>query len=307
MSCKKVLASDIAQVYRDEVKKIISSKGIRPKLVGFLANNDPAAVKYAKWTGKSCQEIGVEFELRECPREELESRIMEANEDKNVHGMMIYYPVYGDRQDQYLQNIVDYHKDVEGLCHMYVSNMYHNIRYINKDENKKSIIPCTPLGIVKVLEYIKVYNPVLPYGNRLYGRVIGIINRSEVVGRPLAALLANDGAKIYSIDINNIEIFTRGAGLKLHMHKVQETSLQLEEVIPQCDVVITGVPSKSYKLSTDMLRDGVVAINFSAFKNFEDNVTEKASIYVPAVGQVTIAMLERNLLRLYEYFHENLE
>ncbi|CAG8549878.1 5289_t:CDS:2 [Ambispora leptoticha] len=327
MSCKTVLASEIAQGYRDhetsqearlflfifaatafvrdEMKNYISSKGIRPKLVGFLANDDPAAVKYAKWTGKSCQDIGVEFELRECPREDLESQVMEANEDKSVHGMIIYYPVYGDRQDQYLQNVVDYRKDVEGLCHMYVSNMYHNIRHIDKDETKKSIIPCTPLGIVKVLEYIKVYNPVLPYGNRLYGRVIGIINRSEVVGRPLAALLANDGAKIYSIDINGVEIFTRGTGLKWHMHKVQKTNLQLEEVIPQCDVVITGVPSKSYKLSTDLLRDGVVAINFSAYKNFEENVTEKASIYVPAVGKVTIAMLERNLLRLYEYFHLN--
>jgi methylenetetrahydrofolate dehydrogenase (NAD+) len=71
--------------------------------------------------------------------------------------------------------------------------------------------------------------------------------------------------------------------------------------LPISDVVVTGVPTPSYKVPTNLLRDGVVAINFSAFKNFEDNVKEKASIYVPAVGKVTIAMLERNLLRLYDY------
>ncbi|KAG9288074.1 hypothetical protein G9A89_017669 [Geosiphon pyriformis] len=99
MSCKTILAAEIAQGYRDEVKNIIASRGFRPTLVGFLANKDPAAVKYAEWTAKSCSDIGINFKLRKCDREELEGRIMEANEDKDVDGMMIYYPVYGDRQN----------------------------------------------------------------------------------------------------------------------------------------------------------------------------------------------------------------
>ena len=72
------------------------------------------------------------------------------------------------------------------------------------------------------MEYIGVYNPVLPYGNRLHGRIITIINRSEIVGRPLAALLANDGGKVYSVDINTIQEFHRGTGLKLKRHEVSE-------------------------------------------------------------------------------------
>ena len=84
-------------------------------------------------------------------------------------------------------------------------------------------------------------------------------------------------------------------------HQVHETNLTTEDVIPMSDVVITGVPSKSYKLSNKLLRDGVIAINFSSFQNFEDSVSEKASIFVPSVGKVTIAMLQRNLLRLYNY------
>jgi methylenetetrahydrofolate dehydrogenase (NAD+) len=83
---------------RNELKKTIKERGIRPKLVGFLANSDPAAAKYAEWTDKTCQETGIEFELRVCSRNELEEKIVEANQDDDVHGIMVYYPVFGDRQ-----------------------------------------------------------------------------------------------------------------------------------------------------------------------------------------------------------------
>lgn len=86
----------------------------------------------------------------------------------------------------------------------------------------KSIIPCTPLAIVKCLEFVGIYNKILPYGDRAYGKTITVINRyarhkrlmdsftkffrSEVVGRPLAALLANDGARVMSVDIESIQV-----------------------------------------------------------------------------------------------------
>ena len=98
--------------------------------------------------------------------------------------------------------------------------MYHNIRYLDKEETRKCIIPCTPLAIVKILEHVGAYNSILEYGNRLHGRIITIMNRSEVVGRPLAALLANDGAKVYSVDISGIMEFHRGEGIHLHKHEV---------------------------------------------------------------------------------------
>jgi len=75
----------------------------------------------------------------------------------------------------------------------------------------------------------------------------------------------------------------------------------LEQLLPLCDVVVTGVPIKDYKVATKWLKDGCVAINFSQYKNFEEDVAERASMYVPAIGKVTVAMLERNLLRLYDY------
>lgn len=295
---KTILASNIAKKYIQEVEEGVKELKRSPVLVGFLANNDPAAQMYADWTGKTAESLGFTYELRKVDKEELEEAIIEANEDNKVDGIMVYFPVFGDRQDQYLQQVVALEKDVEGLNHKYIQNMYHNIRYLDAEEEQKSILPCTPLAIVKILEYLGVYNELLAYGNRLYGKQVVVVNRSEIVGRPLAALLANDGATVYSVDITGIQKFTRGEGLKLHRHKVEDVELTLEEVTKNADVIVTGVPSPAYKFPKELVKDGAVCVNFSSEKNFNPDVKEKASLYVPMVGKVTISMLLRNLLRL---------
>lgn len=113
----------------------------------------------------------------------------------------------------------------------------------------KAILPCTPLAIVKVLEYALVYNPLLAYGSRLYGKTICVINRSEVVGRPLAALLAHDLARVFSVDLDGIMEFSRktlieeGKGKSYHPHHIaKKINLTLEECLlyvplplPSCD------------------------------------------------------------------------
>ncbi|KAF3928099.1 hypothetical protein AA313_de0203194 [Arthrobotrys entomopaga] len=297
-SCKVVLAGTIAKGLLDEVQVSLKALQHKPKLVGFLANSDPAARMYADWTGKSCIENGFDFELREVDKEDLEEVVLAANSDDAVDGAIIYFPVFGTRQDQYLQQLLDISKDVEGLSHKYIFNMYQNIRFLDEAKTQKSILPCTPLAVIKILEYIGVYNSILPYGNRLFGRTVTVVNRSEIVGRPLAALLANDGANVYSVDIDNIQHYTRGEGIKMHRHHSVDTKFQVEDVVPKSDVVITGVPSKNYKFPVELLKDGAICINFSSEKNFDVSVKEKASIYVPAIGKVTIAILLRNLVRL---------
>ena len=177
--------------------------------------------------------------------------------------------------------------------------MYQNIRFLDVPINtQKSILPCTPLAVIKVLEYLQIYNNVIPSGNRLFGRTITVINRSEVVGRPLAALLANDGATVYSVDLDGVQVFTRGQGIKMHRHEVHKRDgWTKNDCLPLSDVVITGVPGKAFKIDMSLVRDGAVCINFSSEKNFDGPaVKEKASIYVPAIGKVTIAVLLRNLL-----------
>lgn len=244
---------------------------------------------------------GFTFDLRKVDKEELEEAIMAANEDDSVDGIIVYYPIFpgNPTHDKYIQETVSLSKDVEGLCHKHLYNMYHNIRFLDSPANlKKSILPCTPLAVVKILEYLQIYNPILAPGNRLFGKTITVINRSEVNGRPLAALLANDGASVYSVDITGVQLFTRGAGIRAPRHQVHEQPEgSLEQCLALSDVVIGGVPVESFKIPTEHLRDGAVCINFSSFRNFDGPaVKERASIYVPSIGKVTIAVLLRNLV-----------
>ncbi|KAI5466199.1 hypothetical protein BGZ63DRAFT_375585 [Mariannaea sp. PMI_226] len=306
-TCKVITADTIAKGLLAEVKetlaKVQGSNPCEPTLAAFLANGDPAAVKYAEWSKKTCEENGFKFDLRTVDKDLLEEEIMKANDEDNVDGIIVYYPIFPQNptHDKYVQETVDLSKDVEGMCHKYLSNMYHNIRYLDAPENrKKSILPCTPLAVVKILEYLQIYNPILAPGNRLFGKTITVINRSEVNGRPLAALLANDGATVYSVDITGVQLFTRGQGIKKVRHQVEDKEgWGLEQCLPLSDVVIGGVPVESFKVPTELIRDGAVCINFASYRNFDGPaIKEKASIYVPSVGKVTIAILLRNLVRL---------
>ncbi|KAJ2761664.1 Methylenetetrahydrofolate dehydrogenase [NAD(+)], partial [Coemansia nantahalensis] len=106
---------------------------------------------------------------------------------------------------------------------------------------------------------------------------------------------------VYSIDINDIQVFERDPAASVNSYTATATGLKPEDVVPLCDVVITGVPAAGYKMPTHLLKPGVVAVNFASVRNFEPEVKDVASIYVPSVGKVTVSMLQRNLLRLFNY------
>lgn len=188
--------------------------------MGLLANSDPAARQYAEWTGKACRADGLRYELRTLADPiDMESALLDANDDPRVHGIIVYYPIFGQQesfsgssQDDYLRDTVSAQCDVEGLCHTYRTNLYRNIRYLDYPKNtQKCLLPCTALSVVKILEALPgVFDRTKPIKQQLEGVVITIINRSEIVGRPLAAMLANDGATVYSIDIENIYKFENG-------------------------------------------------------------------------------------------------
>jgi len=381
---KLLQAAAIAKPFQQSIEEEI---GIRkekhlpvPKLVGILAKPSPPSIAYAEWTAKACQAVGINFEIwktwddstvvNEAEKNEAESLqnfdleadvedlILAANRDKSVDGIMVYYPIFGGRQDTYLQQIVDPRKDVEGLHFFYCWNMYHNVRWIKPsqlgcapgttneaelvgldsnvvdEENVpegfcKSILPCTPLAVVKCLESVGVYDSKLPYGDRLHGKTITVINRSEVVGRPLAALLSNDGARVFSVDIDSIVEFTKRkdneeqnvptSGYKKSAKVIQahddnsSARLRPSHIVQACpykdsescvrasDVVIGGVPSASFKIPTAWIKQDAICINFSSEKNFESDVRSRASAYLPAIGKITVSMLQRNLLRLVDY------
>jgi len=320
----KIDAAVIAKPFRDEVKARVAQlkeSGIEaPLLVGLLANNDPAAKKYAEWTGRACRADGLRYELRELPDPiDVESALSAANQDPNVHGIIVYYPIFGqvqsfsgDSQDDYLRDSISFQCDVEGLCHTYRTNLYRNVRYIQDDNGagggsirqfnspKKCVLPCTALSVVKILEQCPgVYDRKQAIGRHMEGKVVTILNRSEIVGRPLAAMLANDGADVYSIDIDSIYLFRGGRSYKVDKNETPESCVR------KSSVVITGVPAKTYRLNTEWIQPKTTVVNVSSFKNVDEEALLKIPdvTYVPMVGKVTVAMLERNLMRLFDNFH----
>lgn len=300
----RVEAADIAATYSGEIKVYTESKTAAgsecPKLVAFLANDDKAAVMYARWTEKACTRDGIIYELRKVERVDLEASVIEANNDPDVHGILVYYPVFGGPIDDYLRDVISVTKDVEGLNHRYRYALYHNVRTLDEHRGAKCVLPCTPLACVKIVESLGAYDTSRPVGQRLVGRTVVVVNRSEVVGRPLAAMLANDGAQVFSIDVTGMLLYT--AGGVAGTIRVEETQVTQDEAYKRADVVVSGVPAKGFSIPAAKLKPGVIAVNISQFQNFGDGVAELGT-YVPAVGKVTIAMLERNLLRLHANFH----
>eukprot|EP00567_Pseudictyota_dubia_P007082 CAMPEP_0197462604 /NCGR_PEP_ID=MMETSP1175-20131217/59560_1 /TAXON_ID=1003142 /ORGANISM="Triceratium dubium, Strain CCMP147" /LENGTH=208 /DNA_ID=CAMNT_0042998153 /DNA_START=17 /DNA_END=639 /DNA_ORIENTATION=+ len=199
----KVNAGTIAEPFREEIRlkvKKLKDAGIdAPLLVGLLANNDPSARQYAEWTGKTLTADGLRYELRTLDDPiDVEASLRECNDDPNVHGIIVYYPIFGQvesfsgaSQDDYLRDTVSHKCDVEGLCHTYRTNLYRNVRFLDYPNNtRKCLLPCTALSVVKILETVPTcYDRSKPVGRHMEGQTVTVINRSEIVGRPLAAML----------------------------------------------------------------------------------------------------------------------
>jgi methylenetetrahydrofolate dehydrogenase (NAD+) len=313
---RKVLADEVAAPFRQEIRDAVAQmpEGKGPKLVGFLANGDPAAKQYAEWTGKAFAPDKLRFELREVDETRLEEELEKANSDPDIHGIMIYYPVFGQRpsfhggsHDDYLRDTVSAYKDVEGLSMFYRRALYKNERFVDSACARKCVLPCTPLAVVKALEHLSVYDNHLPVGERMTGKKVTVVNRSEIVGRPLAAMLANDGATVYSIDIDSLYIFQRKNGRG--QLDVPPEGMTAESAVRESDIVILGVPSPNYKLDVSWVKENAVVVNVAFHKNVDEKalLTQRPAVrYLGQVGKITVAMLERNLLRLYQNFEKEI-
>lgn len=289
-----VSADEIAKPFRDSVREQVSALGRRVTLRGILASDRRASEVYAQYTAKGCADVGIHFDLVHVPRLDVEDATRAANEDSSVHGIIVYYPVFGGERDRTIQDVVAAEKDVEGLNSRWAFLLYRDVRSV--DGEKKAVLPCTPLAIVKALEHMGAYERGAAPGTQARGKTATVFNRSEVVGRPLAAMLAHDGARVFSFDVDGVVLYED--------HKTHETKVTRREALAQSDIIITGVPSRDFELvKKDEVKPGAFCINFSTYKNMEDDVRERARAFLPRVGPITVAMLLRNTLRLFENYH----
>ncbi len=287
--------NNTAASFRDIVKREISKEGFKINIVGLLASEDPASITYSNYARNGCEDVGIAFNLITVNPDSIRRILSEANNDEAVHGIFIYYPIWNDYRDAEIRNMVSPHKDVEGLTSYWISKLYANDRFDDTEKRNKAILPCTPLAITKLLQESDAY---MPYGLPFKGQTITIFNRSEVVGRPLAYMLSNDGARVFSFDVNG------GVVVDISANQKEEIAVTRAEALKNSDIVITGVPSKNFEqISADELKPGAICLNFSFVQNFEQDAKEAASLFIPRVGTMTVAMCMRNALQLYENYH----
>jgi methylenetetrahydrofolate dehydrogenase (NADP+) / methenyltetrahydrofolate cyclohydrolase len=288
----KVKAREIAAPYLEEVRSEVAQLSEPLRLVGILSSETQASDVYANYAAQGCANVGIEFERRHATPEGVSGEIYRASEDPAVHGIIVFYPVFGGARDRSLQNEVAPEKDVEGLHARWSRLLYNDQRYVDGERTKKAILPCTSLGIVKALRHMGHLARDCPPREAARGQTLTIFNRSEVVGRPLAAMLAHDGARVYSFDLDGPLLYEGKEALP--------TAIDRATALAESDVVITGVPSPSFPLlSAGELREGASVINFSHIKNLDPSVPERAGQVLKRVGPITVAMLLRNTLRLY--------
>ena len=287
--------SAVAARFRDELRAELAAEREPLRLRGILAGEHGPSHTYATYAQRACMELGIHFELHKYPRLEAEAAIRAANADPTVHGIMVYYPIFGTEHDSYLRDLVDPGKDIEGLHSTWARHLYENRRFVDAARTKKAILPCTPLAILKLVEAAGFFREP---GRPLEGRTVTIFNRSEVVGRPLASMMAHDGAHVLSFDVDGPLAFEPPASAD-SAHLLRETTISRAEALSKSEIVITGVPSKDFALvHADELQAGCLCINFSTYKNFAEDITGKAGCFIPRVGPMTVLMVIRNALRL---------
>ena len=334
------------------------------KLVGILATTSSRNTcgdntidthgneKYSEQISAICTADGIAYEPWRVPptKEALERSIRHANERLDVHGILVFYPVfdkltdvkssgslrgpskcditgvYYKSMDDYFRDLVSPQKDVEGYHRKALR--VKNLECRDDDEETEvitscaaptdsdttkygPIYPCTALAVFRILEsFLKQNNGIdFIHGdiNRINKKCFAfanitmtIVNRSEVLGLPLATMLSNQGATIYSVDKNSILKFQPDGRVRR-----EQSTTTVENCIRNSSVIVSGVPSDDFTIPTDWISDKSIVINVANNSNFDEaSLIEKPSVtYVPHVGRVTVAALESNLICLHKNYH----
>ena len=265
------IAEEIQEEVARGVKKLREDYGITPCLATILVGEDPASKTYLSMKRRACERIAIHYEEYLFPervqQEELIKLILELNDDVKIHGILIQLPLPAHLDEDFILERVSPKKDVDG---------FHPINLGNLLIGNENMPPCTPSGIVFMLEKI---------GVDLKGRHVVVVGRSKIVGRPLAAMFLN-----------------RDATVTICHSKTKD----LGEYTKQADILVVAV-GRAKLITKEMIKEGTVIIDVGMNRvegklcgdvDFED-VKEKASAITPVpggVGPMTVAMLMKNTL-----------
>ena len=278
----KAIRDEILEETEREAKALTEKTGVAPGLVVILVGEDPASQSYVTSKKKTCLKMGWHSELIEMPAtarlEEVAAEIDRLNADEKVHGILLQLPLPGDLDEQALLERIDPAKDVDG---------FHPTNFGRLALGLPSFIPCTPKGVVELLKRTGVN----PRGKRLV-----VAGRSNIVGKPLALLMAR-----------------KGEGYDATVTVVHSRTPDMPEVCREADILIAAI-GRAEMITTDYVKPGAVVIDVGVNRvddpshpkgyrltgdvDFE-HVKEVASAISPVpggVGPMTIAMLMTNTL-----------
>ena len=268
---------EIAENILNNTKKEVESYDVKPTLAVIIVGNDPASKVYVKNKIKKSEFLGFNSILKELPenttKEELLDVIKNLNEDKNVNGILLQLPLpKGLNEKDFLDEISPI-KDVDGFT-------TYNSGKLFKGE-KPYAVACTPKGIIKLLETKNI---------NLEGKLAVVIGRSNIVGKPIAALLLQKNATVI---------------------QAHSKTKNLPEILKLADIIISATGKEEF-IKGDMVKEGAIIIDVGITRNKNgkltgdvdfESVNKKVSYITPVpggVGPMTIATLMENTLELYK-------
>ena len=267
----KKLRDELLVQYKEKIKE----EKLNITLAIILVGNNEASKLYIKNKEKYCTEVGIKVDKylldEDISEKVLINLIKDLNEDEKVTGIILQSPVPDGIDFDKCSGMILPSKDVDGFTKDNVYNLY---------LNKKSILPCTVKGIIKLLEY---------YNIEINGKIVAIIGRGNIVGKPLAMALENRNATVSLLHskTKDLKMFTKDADIV---------------------VVACGIPKL---LKKEMIKEGSVVIDVGISRvdgkivgdiDF-DNIKDIALFVTPnpgGIGPMTIAMIIDNLIEMGE-------
>lgn len=274
MAGTKIDGKEIARSVRDRVRQAaeqLKSQGTSPCLATVLVGDDPASATYVRNKHSACREVGIATRDRRLDasvtQDQLNAIIDELNADSSVHGILVQIPLPGRLDEFATVSRISPLKDVDGLTP-------HNAGLLSV--KKAALVACTPSGVMEMFDY---------HGIDLRGKNVVLINRSNLVGKPLYHLLLQKDATVVTC---------------------HSRTKNLAEFCKNADIIITAVGDRAkFTLTPEMIREGAVVIDV-AISRLQgrlvgdadyDDIIQKASFATPVpggVGPMTVAMLLKN-------------
>ncbi len=265
----RLVAGEVKKQVAQQVKQL-EKHGAEPLLATVQVGDDPASASYLKAKHKAADEVGIRSESHHLPanstQDKLEALLSQLNTNPKINGILVQLPLPpGLDEEKVIERIIPY-KDVDGL---------HPINAGKLAAGREELVACTPNGVIKLLNHYKV--PVA--GSRAV-----IINRSNLVGRPLANLLLNRDATVTVCHSKtpNLPGMTRTADILVSAVGKEIFQIRADHVKPSSAVVDVGLTRVDGKLRGD--------VDF-------DKVNRVAGYITPVpggVGPMTVACLLEN-------------